>query len=456
LSSFWSEREHGVELGSARCLRNRALWRPLVVGLALLAMAAHARAEDSPNLPFRADAQLTLATLTQAVRDRAPSLAAGRRSVALAEADARQARLYANPSLDAAWSTIPVGRTNPTDLERPLANVPSYGIGLGYTVPIGKRAPNRRRADAVTQGSRAELEYQTREQALQLAQVLGELATATLRREGVAELVAGGRRAAELAEARLRAQFGTPLDVDQLNIDVERTEQLLSGADGDILENLSACASLVGRPCEGFRDASEARAFLGDSLTQNDLDPADVAQRADLRALAAYGAAASAARDLADARRIPDPTVHVGYLHDRFTVSGNQRNSMNLSVSLPLPVFDRGQGELAAAEASLRHLNEERSQRLAVARARIPALRQRRTLSLMRCRRLEAQVIPQARAVLTDLEKAVENRLLPLTQVIQARRVVSELYIEEADSCGDAYVAALELVREIPAEGAVK
>jgi hypothetical protein len=64
--------------------------------------------------------------------------------------------------------------------------------------------------------------------------------------------------------------------------------------------------------------------------------------------------------------------------------------------------------------------------------------------------------LPQARAVLSDLEKAVENRLLPMSQVIQARRVVSELYIEEADSCGDAYVAALELFREIPAEGAWK
>jgi len=394
--------------------------------------------------------------LTEAVRAGDPELAAGRRSVALSDADARQARLLGNPSVEAAWSTIPLGRTTPRDLDRPLANVPNYAIGLGYTIPIGKRAPNRRRADAVAVGTRAELDYQIREQALQLAGVLGGLATATLRREGVAELVAGGVRAAELAEARLRAQFGTPLDVDQLRIDVERTEQILSGADGDILQNLAACASLVGRPCESFRDGAAARAFLAGSLVQNDLNPKDLRQRADIRALAAYGQAALAARELADARKIPDPTVHLGYLRDQFVISGNQLNSVNVGVSMPLPVFDHGQGERLSAEASLRHLDEERTQRLAVAQARIPALQKRRTLSLARCQRLETQVLPQARAVLGDLERAVENRLLPMSQVIQARRVVSELYIEEADSCGDAYLAALELFREIPAEGALK
>ena len=123
---------------------------------------------------------------------------------------------------------------------------------------------------------------------------------------------------------------------------------------------------------------------------------------------------------------------------------------------MPLPTFDYGQAQKQSAESSSRFLAEERGKRLSVARVRIPVLRQRHELSLQRCQRLSGEIIPKARAVLTNLEKAVENRLLPLTQVIQARRVVSELFIEEAQSCGDAYVAALELVREMPSEGVVK
>lgn len=404
---------------------------------------------------FKASERLGLSDLAQAVQAGAPELVGSRREVALAESDARQARLYGNPNLDAAWSTIPVGTTTPPDLSNPMAKVPNYAVGLSYTFPISKRAPRRRQADAVVAATRAELEYDVRDAALSLARVLGGLATATLRREGIAELVAGGRRATELAEARLRAQFGTPLDVDQIRIDVERTEQLLLGAESEIQAGLAACAALVGSDCESFPDAAAAHGFLERWLKLHETGH-DLSTRADLRALRSYSDAAGASGDLARAARIPDPTLRAGYVHDRFIISGDQRNSLNVAVSLPLPVFDRGQVRVQAAEASRRHLLEERERRLSVAKARIPALRDRFRLSLSRCTRLDTDIIPRARAVLGSLQTAVENRLLPLTQVIQSRRILSELLIEEAESCGDAYLASLELVRETNAyEGEV-
>ncbi|HEY6876608.1 MAG TPA: TolC family protein [Polyangiales bacterium] len=408
----------------------------------------------APGATFHADEHLTLADLTRAVEAGSPELAAGRRELAMARGESQQARLFANPSLDAAWGTLPVGRTNPRDLDRPYANVPNYQVGVGYTFPWHKRAPRRERADALARGTQAALEYSTRDRALALAEVLGSVATATLRREGIADLIAGGRRATEVAEARLRTGFGTPLDVDQLRIDVDRTEQLLSGAESDILESLAACASLVGMPCERFHDARAARAYLQAWLIHTDAPISSLGERADLRALRAYADAASAESKLADAAKLPDPTVRFGYMHDRFTISGNQLNSLNLSVSVPLAVFDHGQGQKQIAEASHRHLVEERNARLAVANARIPALRDRHALSLARCQRLDGELIPRARGVLNELEAAVQSRLLPITQVIQARRVVSELFIEEAYSCGDAYLATLELAREIPERGA--
>lgn len=427
-----------------------------MVALAL-SVAPHAHADQTaPPAIFQAAEHTTLSDLERAVQAGAPNLVAARREVALAESAARQARLLGNPSVDVAWSTIPVGQTTPPDLPNPLASVPSYGVGLGYTFPLAKRAPRRRQADAVAQGARAQLDFSVRDHALALAEVLGGLATATLRREGIADLLAGGQRAVELAEARLASKFGTPLDVDQIRIEVERTSLLLSSAESEIKAGLAACAELVGAPCESFPDAAAARTFLTRWLSAQPVqDPAALEQRADLRALRAYSEAAYAERQLAEAERIPDPTLRLGYLHDRFVISGNQRNSLNVAVSMPLPTFDRGQVRRQAAEASRRHLDEERARRLAVATSRIPVLRDRLELSRGRCTRLHDQVLPQARAVLTNLEKAVENRLLPLTQVIQSRRIVSELFIEEAESCGDAYVAALELVRETYSKGDV-
>lgn len=411
-----------------------------------------ARAEAAAPATFQASEALSLGALEQVVRDGAPAFAAARREALLAEAESRQVRLYDNPTLDTSWSTIPLGETNPTDLRRPFASVPSYAVGLGYTFPVGKRPARRARADALARAAGAEVDLSVRALSLSLAEVLGQLATATLRREGIGDLVAGGQRAIELAEARVRAQFGAPLDVDQIRIEVERTEALLAEVDSEIARGLAACAAVVGLPCRNFEGAEQARGYLA-RWSAPPPGAADLARRPDLRALAAYGEAASAEATLARATRLPDPTVRLGYVHDRFLVSGNHRNSLDVSLSVPLPVFDRGQVRAHAAETARRQLAEERKRRVAVAKARVPALQDRLALSRGRCQRLAREVIPSALQVLESLEKAAEARLLPLTQVIQSRRIVSELFIEEAESCGEAYLAALELIRERPPEG---
>lgn len=434
-------------------LRQRAhgvRWFVLLVVTNAIASGAHA--EASPTA-FRASEQLSLTDLERAVQAGAPALAQARRELEVAQAEAQQARVFSNPSLDAAWSTIPVGVTNPADLQRPFANVPNYAVGLSYTFPVAKRAPRRRRADALVQAADFALANDRRELALELAKVLGELATATVRRDAMRELVEGGQRAIELAEARLAAKFGTPLDVDQIRIEVERTAQLLTGVESDIELALANCAGLVGVPCESFRDADSARAYLKYWLALRTRARKDLGERADLRALRAYGSAAHAEAELAAAERLPDPTLRVGYVHDRFLISGNQLNSLNVGVSVPLPVFDHGQYRRRAAESSRDLLGEEHARRLDVARRRIPPLEQRLALSEARCTRLEREIIPKALEVLQSLEQAVANRLLPLPQAIQSRRIASELVLEEADSCGDAYLAALELIRESPPEG---
>lgn len=446
--------ERLAEVFSIAAVRAASMYcATLLLLLSVLVVPAVGRAESAEaRPPFRASEHLTLARLEQAVKDGAPAFVAARRDAQVADAEAHQARLLGNPTLDAAWGTIPVGRTNPSDLSKPLANVPNYQVGLAYTFPIKKRPERRRRADALSRGAKATLDLSVRELALSLAEVLGDLATATLRREGIGDLVAGGHRALELAEARLAAKFGTPLEVDEMRIEVHRIEHVLAAVESDIQDGLSDCAALVGVPCENFETAQAARAYVARwALPRAVVD--NLEKRADLRALSAYGEAADADIALAKADRIPDPTVRVGYMHDRFVVSGNQLNSLNVSLSMPLPTFDRGQYRRQAAEATRRALGEERGRLMTAAAARRPALESRLAFARGRCARLEQEVLPSAMKVLADLQRAVENRLLPLTQVIQSRRIVSELFIEEAESCRDAFTAALDLLREYPSEG---
>lgn len=438
----------------------------MVAGAAALlgAAAAEARAQTADAArppaargrpraaPFVPAADLDLAALERVVRRRSASVQAAALDVDLAAAEVRQSRLYPNPSLDGSWSTIPIGETNPRSLREPLANVPSYGVGLSYTFLLGKRGPREERALAAHRGAAAALDAAARDLALSLARLLGQMATSTLRREGIRGLIDDARRSVALAESRLAASFATPLDVDRLRIDLSRAEQSLLSVEADLGAARAACSSLTGAPCEGFAGSAEARGFLSRWIGAAPAAPtaARLDERADVRALDAYRDAAGAEARLGRAQAIPDPTVRFGYTHDRFLAAGNQQNSLNLSVSLPLPVFDHGQALAQAAEARRSRLSDQRARVIDAAEARIPALALRVASQRRRQEALAKEILPRAIGVLRDVERAAEGRLLPLTDVIQARRAVSELLVEEAASYGDAFDASVELYAELP------
>jgi cobalt-zinc-cadmium efflux system outer membrane protein len=399
---------------------------------------------------FRASQAASLQALEHAIAKGAPEVVAAQREAALSGAAVRQSYLYNNPVFDTTYGTLPVGTLNPPGLARPYANVPNVGLGISYTFPAGKRGPRQREARANARAAQAGIEVTTRALALELAHVLGALATSTLRREGLEELEAGAERSLALAAARLNAQFGAGLDVDRSSIDSQRVRQQRIGTESEIRAHLAACSSLVQRQCTGFENGVEALAFLHTWLAMAEIPQGRLSDRPDLRVLEAQSSAADAALDLAKAEKLPDPTVRFGYFHDRFIISGNQRNSFNVAVSVPLPLFDHGQAKEQAAEAAQHYLQAERRQRLERAELQAQLLSERSELARARCQSLERDVLPQARGVLISLEKAEAARLVSLTDVIQARRTVSELLIEEADSCGDAYDATIALLREAP------
>lgn len=428
--------------------------RKYAVVLCLLCLWVNSPTQALAELPessaFQPGKISSLHALERAVAERAPEIRAALREAMLSDAEVEQTHLFNNPELDVSFGTLPLGATNPADLQRPWANVPNYGAGLSYTIPIRKRGPRQREAAALARAARAQVELTTRHMALQLAETLGELATATMRHEGLLALEESSLRSLALSEARLASQFGSGLDVDRSQIDMQRVTQQRLGAENDIREHLSVCSSLVMRPCEAFAEGTAARAYLSGFLRFPERAQAPLTERPDVRALEAQAQAAGAKAELAKAQAIPDPSVRVGYVHDRFLVSGNHRNSLNLSVSVPLPIFDRGQVKQRAAEKAREQLYQEREDRLARARLQSELLFERSRLARSRCLRLTQEVMPQARAVLESLEKAEASRLVSLTEVIQARRTLSELLLDEADSCGDAYDAVLALLREAP------
>lgn len=397
---------------------------------------------------FVPSSALDLSALRALVKRRSEAVRDAARATEIAAAQLEQSELLGNPVLDATWGTMPLGTPNPPDLKDPWAHIPNYTVGLSYTFPLGKRGPNQRRAQASLEAARADLESSLRLSTLELAAVLGKEAVLMLRLEGLRQLTEGAGSQLELAERRVEASFAKPLDVDRLRIDLARAQQQLASVQSDLSEASAECASLLGQTCASFLSSAEARAFL-DRWIRELPAPADVRDRPDLLALEARSRAAEEARALAEAQAIPDPTIRVAYTHDTFTTSGNQADALGVSLSLPLPWFDHGQAAARSAEADARGLVEIRERRIEVAETRTQVLRQRLEEQRARQRRLREVIIPDAMRVYDGVRAAADERLISVDDLIQSRRVLAELLLEESDSFGDAYAASLALRAEI-------
>lgn len=425
----------------------------ICTGFTPVANAQENRTKSSEALmgtPFVPNSELDLGELEQIVLARSPTSERAQLEVDLAQAASEQAHLLPNPVLDGTWGTIPLGTSNPPDLQDPLGNIPHYDVGLSYTFLLGKRGPLQDRAHALVVAAEAGRADTARLQALDLASSLGRIAALQLRLAGLRDLVDQGAEAIQLAEARVAAKFGIPLEVDRLRIDVERTQQQISSTQAELNGALGECTLLVTTPCSPFSNSEEARSFLTRWTRRALTATGELTQRADLQALTALTSAAEADLNYAKALAVPDPTLRLGYTHDRFLVSGNQMNSLTISVSLPLPLFDRGQAQKRAATAERERLAGENIRRRHASTSALGALRARVATHLQQQRALADDLIPRAHDVLRSLQRAAESGLVPLTDTLQARRTLGELLIDESESYQAGFDAALALAAELP------
>jgi cobalt-zinc-cadmium efflux system outer membrane protein len=448
----------GTKVAIVRCVHER---EPLpaprrlaaLIALIWITTASHTLAEaPSAGRVFHLQDASDLSALERLLLRSAPALASARGDVAVSEAELRQSRLWDNPSVLASWSTIPVGTTNPPDLERPFAQVPNYAVQVSYPFLIGKREQRVRSASASARAAHSGLSARTRALALEVAAVVGGIAANMLREQGLSRLADDAHADLQAGRARLATKLGTALEVDRLVLEVQRTEQDLLTARVLRERGLRACTALTGLLCVSFADVAAARSFLERSFDWAPARDRSLSRRHDLRALDALERASLEEAALARASRRPDPTLLLGYTHDRFLVSGSHRNSLNLGVSMPLPLVDHGQAREAAARARARALRAERMLRRKASLAALEQLQHELEAQRARQRQLSHTLVPNATRVVEQLEHAVRERLAPLTDLIQARRTLDELLLEESDSYAAAFDTLLALSAQTGAD----
>ena len=407
----------------------------LVLALALL--PSRLRAEE----PFR----VTLDDALTLLRRQNPKLLAGALRIRAAHGDVTTAGLLPNPTLSTGVGNLPLGRTNPQGLG--VGATVTSSVGLEEEVPLpGKRSArvaSARWREAQAAAERTDLERTLAFEARSRFVALLEAS----RRLGLAqENLDHYRDTVGVSQARAREGEISPAEFDKIALEQRGFEREVADAEVDRRHAAAALLPLLGV------EAGDVEA-VGELVLPPPPDDVDhliaeaLARRPDLKAAERAADAADATLRLARAERWPNPTLGLQYTHSEFLVSGDLANQLGASVALPVPVFNRNQGEIerAAAEALIaRHeIDRLRLEIPQEVRAAVTEL----AVARGRAQRFEDGFLRQAREARTAAEASYREGAVSLLEFLEAERTYLQTERDHLDALRDANTAAFALTQ---------
>jgi len=411
----------------------------LVAVLTALLVAASVHAEESAQT-------VTLAEALDLLQAQNPDTLAARLQVAEAEAERLTAKLYPNPSLSLDVNNLPVGRTTPSGLD--------VGQTIGGTLRVdqplvlwGKRGLRIAGAETGVAAAK-ETERDTMRQLRAAVKVAffdslhdeRELAFVLKNQERYQEIVSLNERRFKSGDIS-EAEFG--------KIQLEQLKYLAQVQDAQrgLVESQQLLGRLVG--AGGAVAASGPFAVPPTQTEGTDLLQAALANRPDWAALQRVHEQAEIALNLARRERYPDVSVGLDYTHSEFTVSGDNRNVMGFGFSVPLPLLNQNQGEIAKAEVALRQADN------AIARLRLDITQEVQTAraAYQAAQRLqqvfESGYLDRAKLTVDAAEASYRIGAASLIELLDAERTYTATETDYLDSVFAARSTLTNLERAI-------
>lgn len=315
----------------------RACW--LLMGLCL---GLPALANEAP-VSFNGTSISLEQALERALRSN-PELAAVGRETEIASGARQQAGLIPNPDLS--WSvedTRQGNRQTSVSIAQPL----ELGGKRGARVEVAKRGSEIawtqlevRRAELRAQVRGAYYAALTAQERVRLAKTSLDLARRALQAAD-RRVKAGSISSVERVRAQVLAD-NAQLDLSQAELEQQRTYVQLS--------------STWDEPQPGFARVGGALDAVPASITRGAL-LRHLDESPTLRLAAQEVARGEAQVDLEKRQRIPNLTVSIGSKYDQTARDGRGERVNLIGLSMPLPLFDRNQGNIYAAQSlSLIHI----------------------------------------------------------------------------------------------------
>jgi len=389
----------------------------IAMGAALLSAAAAAR----PMEPLTGT--ITLHDALDATARSNPELAAAALGARVGDGRVRQAGLLPNPILSVEGENlgVPAGDSGAEPTQATLR--------FAQLIELGGKRDKRTRLAALERDG-AQWEYEIRRAAVLAETAQRFIAVLGLqeRRALAADLVRLADESIGLVEAQARAGAGAPFEIDRARVALGQAQLTAAQREHDLAAARAALAASWAADHASFERVSGDLAALS-APPEIDLDA--VSRNPDVARWATELEAREAALVLERSRAVPDVTLSAG--PRVFTDSGQVAAVVELG--LPLPLFDRNQGNVAAASSAVAVAAAQRRAAITAVRAALGRNVDSLRAAYARATALRDGLIPAAQRTYTGAQEAYRRGALRNLEVLDARRAWFELR--------DAYLEAL-------------
>ena len=391
----------------------------------------HVVGERAPQAAAAATAEpLSLAKAIELALEGNPEVAAAKRQLEATEGQVLQGRSRPNPELaysleDARSKT----RTQSWQLNLPLE--------LG-----GKRAARTKAAEKSREQAQAQLAELQATVRANVAAAYFDVLTAQERLVLARDSAALAKSSTDTVSKRVAAGKVSPVEESKARVAEAGVRVELAQAASEQRNALSRLFALLGRIDAPYTVLEGKAENLPSVPSLVDLQPLIASSPGVVLARIEVDRR-KALTDLEQSKRVPDVTVSVGMQRSNET----QRNVLLFGVSVPLPVFDRNQGNLLEALKLEDKARDELQAATVRMHSEVAQARERLSTITAEVQSLQQEVLPGAKSAYDAATIGFENGKFNFLEVLDAQRTYFTAKSQYLKALGEAHRAAADIDR---------
>ncbi|WP_095168718.1 TolC family protein [Pseudomonas sp. Irchel 3H3] len=371
-------------------------------------------------------APLTLERALQSAFADNPDLAAAQWEIGVAEGDRQQAGLIPNPQVSwEAEDTRRRSRTTTLMLSQPL----ELGGKRGARIEVAERAQ-----DAAS----IELERRRNELRADVIQAFYSSTTAQQRLSLTEQSLLLAERGLRVAQGRINAGKAAPVEAMRAQVQLSQVRLQLRRAERDQATAYQQLAQVTGAPQATFTRAEEPTSALP-AIASSQILLDRLPDTAELRLARLQINQKEASLGLEKALRIPDLTVSIG---SQYSETDRERVNL-LGVSMPIPLFNRNQGNVLAAARRTDQARDLRNASELRLRSEVQSGLDQWATANTEVNAFNQVILPAAQSAVDSATRGFEMGKFNFLDVLDAQRTLFEArsqYLQAVADATDAWV----------------